>query len=128
MLNNKKNKKQHQGETTMNTFTNNGEFVRPLGYRSHEEVRKDMTVLISESDVHGQVLYLEQLLDTAGRGNKRAQRNEIIMAMFDLIRLKAWAWKYNGQRDMEFMSTYLPQADAACALGVSLHYYRNNIL
>jgi hypothetical protein len=47
MLNNKKNKKQHQGETTMNTFTNNGEFVRPLGYRSHEEVRKDMTVLIS---------------------------------------------------------------------------------
>ena len=127
MLNNKKNK-QHQGETNMNTFTNNGEFVRPLKSRNSEEILKDINNLYYSGGTHPVVQYIEQLLETAGKGNKLDQRYRIQDAIWNLIFTKQWSGAYRGNSDMEFISTYLPQDQAAQAFRVSLRYYRENMI
>lgn len=114
----------------MNTFTNNGQFVRPQGYRECEDIIKDLKMLIKESDIHGQVLYIEQLLETAGRGNKRNQKYAIQDAIACLIMNGYWENK-NGlphESDAVFMATYLPHELAAMTLGVTLRRYKAEFL
>ena len=114
----------------MNTFTNNGEFIRPQGYRNADGVIKDLKILIKESDIHAQCDYLETLKDTAPKGMKSAQNSEIKAAIYFLILSGCWENKFGlpHESDAVFMSTYLPEIDAAHALGVSLKQYREEYL
>lgn len=112
----------------MNTFTNNGEFVRPLKFRNMDEVAKDLNSLYKSGGVHAVVQYIEQLLETAGKGEKRNQKYRIQDAIWNLIFTKQWGGAYRGNDDMEFISTYLPQQEAASAFGVSLRFYRENMI
>ena len=112
----------------MNTFTNNGEFVRPVKSRNSEEIAKDLNQLYYSGGIHSVVLYIEQLLETAGKGEKRNQKYRIQDALWNLIFTKQWGGAYNGNSDMEFISTYLPQDQAAAAFRVSLRFYRENMI